>query len=96
VYNVATRRRYPPCQRLAVAILSRISAARLRYSLAATAGCTEAAMLAHGFNRAQLAELVHLGFAAATKERVISGGQTLEVPRLKITEAGQRTLGDQR
>jgi hypothetical protein len=80
-------RRHPkPHQRRALTLLAGCGAA----------GCTEAAMLAHGFNRAQLAELVHLGFASATKERVISGGQTLEVPRLKITEAGQRTLGDQR
>ena len=58
------------------------------------AGCTEAVMLAHGFNIGQLDELVRLGLVAATTERAVGAGKTFEVRRLKITEEGQRALGD--
>jgi hypothetical protein len=50
-------------------------------------------MLLRGFTAEQLAELVRVGFAATTIERVVGGAQTVEVTRLKITEAGQRALG---
>jgi hypothetical protein len=56
------------------------------------AGCTEAVMLAHGFNKSQLTELVHLGFAAVTTERLVGNGQTFEVVRFKITDAGDQSL----
>ena len=51
------------------------------------------AMLAQALT---MAELVRIGFAATTIERVVGGAQTVEVIRLKITEAGQRALGNQR
>jgi hypothetical protein len=63
---------------------------------ASTAGCTEAVMLLHGFTADQLAELVRAGFVATTVECVVGGAQTVEVIRLKITEAGQQALGNQR
>jgi hypothetical protein len=47
-------------------------------------------MLAHGFT----VELVRDGFASATPERVVGGGKMTEVARVKISEAGWRTLGD--
>jgi hypothetical protein len=50
-------------------------------------------MLLHGFTAEQLAELVRLGFAATTTERMVGGAQTSEVEIYKITEAGQRALG---
>jgi len=53
-------------------------------------------MLLHGFTADQLAELVRAGFVATTVECVVGGAQTVEVIRLKITEAGQQALGNQR
>jgi hypothetical protein len=81
--NRRRRRVLKPHQRRALVLLAGCSAA----------GCTEAVMLLHGFTAEQLAELVHVGFAATTIERVGGGAQTVEVARLKITEAGQRALG---
>jgi hypothetical protein len=59
------------------------------------AGCAEEVMLAHGFTFQQLAELVREGFAVATTERIVGGGQTFEDARFKITGAGRQTLGGQ-
>jgi hypothetical protein len=51
-------------------------------------------MRMHGFTADQLAELVSVGFVATTTERMIGEWrQPLGVKRLKITEAGERTLG---
>jgi hypothetical protein len=55
-------------------------------------GCTEAIMLAHGFTVAQMVELVTAGLATATAERVVAGGLTIGVARMRITEAGRRAL----
>jgi hypothetical protein len=57
-------------------------------------GCTEALLLAHGFTIPQLVELVRGGLATATPERMVAGGCTIEVARLRITDVGRRTLGD--
>ncbi len=51
-------------------------------------GCTEAIMLAHGFSIDMMVELVNAGLATATAERVVAGGTTIEVARVRITEAG--------
>ena len=57
-------------------------------------GCTEPVMRMHGFTADQLTELVRVGFAVTTIERVIGERrQPLEVKRLKITEAGNLALG---
>jgi hypothetical protein len=77
------RRVLKPHQRRALVLLAGCS----------TAGCTKAVMLLHGFTAEQLAELVHVGFAATTIERAVGGAQTPEVEIYKITEAGQRALG---
>jgi hypothetical protein len=53
-------------------------------------GCTEAIMLAHGFTVEQMVELIHAGLATAKAERVVAGGRTIEVARVRITEAGRR------
>jgi hypothetical protein len=52
-------------------------------------------MLLHGFTAEQLAELVRVGFAATTIERVV-GEEPFDIACFKITEAGQRALGNQR
>jgi hypothetical protein len=55
-------------------------------------GCTEAIMLAHGFTIDMLVEVVNAGLASATTERVVAAGRTIEVARVRITEAGRRAL----
>jgi hypothetical protein len=55
-------------------------------------GCTEAMMLAHGFTVPQMVELIHAGLASATGERMVAGKRTIEVARVRITEAGRRAL----
>jgi hypothetical protein len=78
-----TRKRVrKPHQRRALTLLAGCGAA----------GCTEAVMVAHGFNIG-LDELVRLGLVAATTERAVGAGKTFEVRRLEITEEGQRALG---
>src|SRR5438132_12464298 len=56
-------------------------------------GCTEAIMLAHGFTIDLLVELVRARLATAKAERVVAGGRTIEVAKVRITEAGRRALG---
>jgi hypothetical protein len=55
-------------------------------------GCSEVLMAAHGVPAPLLAELVRDGLAAELARRVVAGGRTLNVARVKITEAGRRTL----
>jgi hypothetical protein len=55
-------------------------------------GVTEALMLAHGFGVKLLADLCIAGLATATAERMVAGGRTMEAVRMKITDAGRRTL----
>ena len=51
-------------------------------------------MRAHGFTPDPLAELVRIGFADQTSERVVGEwGQVIEIRRLTITEAGDRAPG---
>jgi hypothetical protein len=57
-------------------------------------GCTEAMMLAHGFSIGMMVELVNAGLASVTSERVVAGNRTIEVARVRITEAGRRTLAN--
>jgi hypothetical protein len=53
-------------------------------------------MLAHGFTTEQMVELICAGLAAATRERVVAGTRKMEVTKLRITEAGRRTLAGAR
>jgi hypothetical protein len=78
------RRILKPHQRRAIVLLAGCGAE----------GCTEAVMVVHGFTSDQLAGLVRTGLVAKTTERVASSGQTSEVKRFKLTEAGQQALGD--
>jgi len=54
--------------------------------------CTEAIMLAHGFTVEQMVDLCVAGLVAATPERIVAGGRTIEVATMRITEAGRRAL----
>jgi hypothetical protein len=49
-------------------------------------------MLAHGFTVDVLVEMVNAGLASAKTERVVAGGKTVEIARVRITEEGQRAL----
>jgi hypothetical protein len=49
-------------------------------------------MLAHGFRVGLLVDLCMSKLAIATPEHIIAGGRTVEVVRLKITDAGRRAL----
>jgi hypothetical protein len=53
-------------------------------------GMTEA-LMAHGFNSELLVDLCIAGLAIAKVERMIAGGRTVEVVRLKITEGAAST-----
>jgi hypothetical protein len=55
-------------------------------------GLTEALMMAHGFPVELMVDLIHAGFAIATAERVAAGPRTVEVVRVRITEAGRQAL----
>jgi len=49
-------------------------------------------MLARGFWREMLAELVLAGFAMAVSETIRTAGPTIKVERYHITAAGRRAL----
>ena len=53
-------------------------------------------MMAHGFKRAMLAELVRNGWATAATEIVRAGWRPIEVARMRITEAGRLALAQRR
>ena len=55
-------------------------------------GCTESIALAYGIPAQLIEELVDAGLATATTERAKAGGRTIEVIRIRITEAGRRAL----
>jgi hypothetical protein len=55
-------------------------------------GCTEAIMIAHGFTVDMLVKLIRAGLASAGTERMVAGGRSIEVTRVRITEAGRRAL----
>ena len=64
----------------------------LRVLVDAPEGMTEALMLAHGFRMAPLTDLYIAGLATATVERMVAGGRTVEIVRMKITDAGRQAL----
>jgi len=55
-------------------------------------GLTQGVMLAHGFTPDTIASLVRDGLAATRREPMRAGGRTIEVVRVKITDAGLRAL----
>jgi hypothetical protein len=55
-------------------------------------GATEAIMLARGISVELMVELVRAGLATAKAERVVASGRTIEVARVRITEAGRWAL----
>ena len=55
-------------------------------------GCAEAIMLALGFTVGAMVDLCFAELAIATVERMVVGGRTVEIVRMKITEAGRQAL----
>jgi len=64
----------------------------LRVLAGAPEGVTEALMLAHGFRVELLIDLCIAGLAMAKPEQTHAGRRTMEVVRMKITEAGRQAL----
>jgi hypothetical protein len=64
----------------------------LRLLADAPEGVTEALMLAHGFRVELLVDLCIAGLATAKPEHMRAGRRTVEVVRLKITDAGRQAL----
>jgi len=62
----------------------------LRLLAGAPEGVTEALMLAHGFRVELLVDLCIAGLATAKPEHMRAGRRTMEVVRMKITEAGRQ------
>jgi hypothetical protein len=50
----------------------------------------------YGFRRPTIVGLVNVGLATAEREVVKTGGETLEVVRVRITEAGRNALAAER
>jgi hypothetical protein len=50
-------------------------------------GAIETILVAHGFTIDFLVELIRAGLATAKAERVVAGGRSMQVSRLRITEA---------
>jgi hypothetical protein len=55
-------------------------------------GCTDSALLAHGFKIELLIRLARDGFTTTAFERVTEGRLTVDVARTKITDAGRRAI----
>src|SRR5215831_12522274 len=59
-------------------------------------GCTAAILLAHGFKSDRLVELINAGLASVTTERIVASSKTMEIARVRITEAGRRVMAGMR
>ncbi len=62
----------------------------LRLLASSPFGASEATMVANGFKRRLLADLIRAGLATAQRENINAGSQP--VGRVRITEAGRRAL----
>jgi len=59
-------------------------------------GCSEAILRAHGFTTDFLVDLIRAGLATAQTERAVVGRHSMQVTRMRITDAGRRALGELR
>jgi hypothetical protein len=55
-------------------------------------GCTTSILLAHGFSSSVVAELISTGRATAKSEHMRAGQRTVDVTRVRITDAGRAAL----
>jgi hypothetical protein len=56
-------------------------------------GCTEALMMAHGFESAMLGDLALDGFAVAVDHRTMAGRRRIKITWLRITE-GRKAIAE--
>jgi hypothetical protein len=69
---------------------------RLLELLAASAdGSSEALLLAHGYSHATIVNGVRAGFAMFNAESTPFGLSTVEITRVRLTDAGRRALAKQ-
>ena len=91
-----TTRRYSAPERVRVSSQRAQAnpAAALELLAASPDGCTEVILRAHDFSTAQMVVPRSAGLATAHSQRVIvgGGGRRIEVARVRITEAGRRSL----
>ena len=59
-------------------------------------GCSEAIILAHGFTTDFLVDLIRAGLATAQTERAVVSRRSMQVTRMRITDAGRRALAELR
>jgi hypothetical protein len=57
-------------------------------------GCTEALMMAHGFELVMLAKLVIDGLAVAVDHSTMAGRRRMKVVWLQITPAGRKAIAE--
>jgi len=57
-------------------------------------GATDLSLLAQGFQFKVMLGVIGAGFAAATSERAFAAGRSVEVSRVRITDAGRRVLAE--
>jgi len=55
-------------------------------------GITEVLLLSHGVTLHMLGRLIRSGLATVQRETMNNGGQTIDIGRVMITDAGRRTL----
>ena len=55
-------------------------------------GLADALLLTYGFTRDLLAGLVRAGLATTQRQAVKVGGETIQVVRFRITDAGRRAI----
>ena len=58
----------------------------------ASPGCTTSILLVHGFTSTIIAERITTGLATAKSERMRAGQRTVDVTRVRITDAGRAAL----
>jgi hypothetical protein len=56
-------------------------------------GCTEALMLAHGFERRMLDKLARDGLTRIEAHNTMAGGRPITVTWMQITAAGRKAIG---
>ncbi len=55
-------------------------------------GASEALLLARGFSRAAIVDLLHAGSVTITPERTLAAERPVHLTRVRITEVGRRAL----
>ena len=64
----------------------------LHFLATSARGCTEALLMAHGFKLQTIVALITAGLATASTEPVGTRRRTINVTRVRITDAGRRLL----